>query len=342
MEDAECRRKPDVVLHDPTCVCFRAYIHLNSNWYQILSVHEIKTSPKAYAAECIYQLAQSVRLIFRHQPTRRFVLASFLIGEEITLVVFDRSGTVKSAGFNIHKEPKAFVHIIAGIMYADLTTLGFDPTVVLAEGKGHLFVGNNKYIIDDVLYMEGVIRGRGTTCYKVHLERDETVHYVVKDSWVDMSQEEREEEILAAIAGMPGVPKLIDHTVVHCNGIPDRTSYFREPLVARKRASTRPGSKKVWKWKKSRYDKVEIREHRRIVIGPFARKLVDFPCLLGFTMIIRDIAQGTLIIFSMVCIILIPTALQRSKISTELDTFIVTSTCTTFYLRRWGRVFAAS
>ncbi len=256
----------------------------------MLSIHEIKTA--ACAAECIYQIAQSVRLIFRHQPTRRFVLASFLIGVDITLVVFDRSGTIKSTAFNIHEEPMAFVRIIVGIMCADLTTLGFDPSVSLSNGKGHLLVDSTKYIIDDLLYAEGVIRGRGTVCYKVHRPGRENVHYVVKDSWVDTSRLEKEEQILRRLAGVKGVAKLVQHAPVRINNILDSTARFRIPLISKKTITSAISSKQIWKWKKPVFNKVEIREHHRIVIAPYAQKLEDFPSLIGFTTIIRDISQG--------------------------------------------------
>ncbi|KLO05489.1 hypothetical protein SCHPADRAFT_896216 [Schizopora paradoxa] len=291
--DGECHRKPDIVLLDPSIKPFRRYINprLLTIWYQILSIIEIKT--KATIGECIYQLSQSARLMFRHQPHRQFIICAFLIGEKITLVIFDRSGAVKSTSYDIHKNPIAFVRIVTLIFLADMTTLGFDETINLKNGEGDLYVGKNRYIIDDIIYVEGVIRGRGTVCYNVHPPGNKKLKYVVKDSWVDVSRRLREHHVLKRLANVKGIVRLVDHAVVPSKKLGKRanTSFFRRPLVYRITVSGKRG--KQWAWKKDLYDVVEMREHHRIVISPYVKKVVDFPHLVGFTTIMRDVAIST-------------------------------------------------
>ncbi len=257
-------------------------------WGYIDSVHEIK--PRSSPLETICQLAQSARLIFRHQPNRRFVLMSFLNGPRIFLVVFDRSGVVCSTGFDIHDHPELFLRIVLGFTFAEPKELGFDPTVTLDKNnKGLICVGDVQYIIDDVIYVEGVIRGRGTVCYRVHHESQPTSYLVAKDSWVDTSREERECNILMLLGGVPGIPKMIAHSIVNVDSTSDTTARFRKRLLVEAHRSKNTQAVH-WTWADDHYASVEIREHRRIVTSPYAAKLEEFPSLLVFVQVIRDIA----------------------------------------------------
>lgn len=153
-------------------------------------------------------------------------------------------------------------------------------------------VGAEKYIIKDILYVEGVIRGRGTVCYKVHPVDNVNVDYVVKDSWVDTSRGEEEHDILVKLAGIRGIPVVVHHAVVSIDGFPDTTARFRGSLTT---SSTCIAAGKTHTTYSCR-DKVgvplEIREHRRIVVKPCGRKLDEFPSLPAFVQILTDVTQS--------------------------------------------------
>lgn len=267
-------------------------------WKLIQTIHEIK--PRKTPLDTVYQLAQTARLVFRHQPNRRFVLCSFLNGPRIFLVVFDRSGVVCSSGIEIHEHPKLFLHVVLGFTFAEPEVLGFDPTITLKDGDlkgGQIAVGSTQYIIDDVLYVEGVIRGRGTVCYRAHHESEPAVYLVIKDSWIDTSREEREFEILRKLDDVPGIPKLVNHCTFYIDGNPNSgsvtTARFRSQFLLRSYLS-QDSTAVYYTWGNKDYANIEIREQHRIVTNPFGMRLEDFPSLIAFVRAIRDIAIGEL------------------------------------------------
>ncbi len=81
-----------------------------------------------------------------------------------------------------------FLHLVIGILYLDGEDAGFDLTVRLRCNKKEIEVGGEWFNIVDVIHVEGILRGRATVCY--HVEKDGK-DYVVKDSWVDISRNDR-------------------------------------------------------------------------------------------------------------------------------------------------------
>ncbi len=162
----------------------------------------------------------------------------------------------------------------------------------LCGTEKRLWVGKDKYIVGDVLHSECVIRGRGTACYKVHRKSEpltHLTHYVVKDSWVDVSRTEREENVLEFLRGMCGVPVLIDKCVVAIgpDGQADTTARFRAALCST--------SDPVWKLhgKDSSVMQIENREHRHIVMSPVGRRLEYFTSLLNFAKSVEGVSLST-------------------------------------------------
>ena len=243
----------------------------------------MKTKESASAA--ILQLAQYARLIFRAQPNRRYVVGSFIIGKKIHLAVFDRSGVISSMGFDIDKDPETFIHIVVGTLFLDAVQLGFDPTITYEPGgtENYLLFKGTKYIITNVLYVEGVIRGRGTVCYNVYpADGNPFDEYIVKDSWVDTSREDSEADILRELKEqkIPGVPEIVGDEKVCVDGVADSTQRIRSTLF-------RHGE-----WMNEKYSRIEMREHHRILMRPFGRKLENFRSLKELLQAIRDVANS--------------------------------------------------
>ncbi|KLO14985.1 hypothetical protein SCHPADRAFT_825534 [Schizopora paradoxa] len=210
--------------------------------------------------------------MYRSQVNRRHVVNFALTGNDLTVLMFDRSGLVASNPVDIHEKASVFLHAAIGSLYAEPTVIGLDPTINTDESKGpkSILVGENWYEILDVIYVEGALRGRGTVVYQV--QKDGQL-YVVKDSWVDTSREDREPQILKSLEGLDHIPEVVEDYAVLYNGVPDTTRLFRESEAGK-------GFKS------------EIREHRRLLLKPCARKLSDFRDLVELLTAIRDVVDG--------------------------------------------------
>lgn len=267
-----CDRKPDGV-EIPYGVSFadgHGWEVPRALWENKLR-HEYPHRPDA-----LFQLSGGSCMVFNSQLDRRFVVGFAFTGALLTVVGFDRSGWVASEPINIHEQPGLFLHLVIGHLYLDEEDAGFDLTVRLRSEKKEIEVGGEWYNIVDVIYVEGVLRGRATICY--HVEKDGK-DYVVKDSWVDTSRTDREADILEQLKGLEHVPRIIKDVPVLFRGKPDTTAYFRE---ADPEATYRTGT----------YKGVEIREHRRMLLEPRARNLSEFRSLVELLTAIRDIVDG--------------------------------------------------
>jgi hypothetical protein len=66
--------------------------------------------------------------------------------------------------------------------------LGFDPTILMSEGKRYVEIIRNgekeRLIIDELMKRAPCVAGRAITCWKAHREKDELQKpLVIKDSW---------------------------------------------------------------------------------------------------------------------------------------------------------------
>lgn len=265
--DKDSERKPDTVQTKGSGA---------QSWRRIGSAHELKANIRA-KLEAIFQLAGYSRLICKSQLDRRYVVGFALTGDEMTVVAFDRSGWVANKSFNIHKEPQKFLRTVIGHLFMDDANYGIDQTLRLRGEKRQIFVNKEWYDIVEIIHVESVLRGRATVCY--HVRKDEK-DYVVKDTWVDESRKEKESDILKRLnesANIEHVPRIIaDEPVLH-NNERDTTRFLRESAIAK--------NPKVLR-------NIEIREHRRMLIEPFAQRLEDFRTLIDLLVAMKDIAIG--------------------------------------------------
>ncbi|KAJ7628509.1 hypothetical protein FB45DRAFT_1059256 [Roridomyces roridus] len=162
----------------------------------------------------------------------------------LQLYIFDRAGLVTSSSFDIHKEPKRFIHVITALVFADdPTLLGYDTSIVERNGSRFITVDGTEYQIGDPLFISDVIRGRGTVCWHARHGNED---FVIKDTWADNSREHSVAEILHRAAGIEGVPK--------------RMPSFR---------FTKARDVEL-------LDTIETRIHRRLVITPLCSSLPNF------------------------------------------------------------------
>lgn len=331
--DNSCNRKPDLVMVDSTFDDRYQSATTKSvdefGWWKIQGTIEVKKNMDAYG-NALDQLQEYSRLIFRHQPHRRYVISAVILGSNMQLMVFDRSGCLATSLFNIDDEPIKFLRVIIGLLLIDDGRLGLDNTIrFMTRSQGTILVGGESYDFDDVLYVESVIRGRGTACYKITKESET---HLVKDSWVDDSRDYKEGQILDFLgdnfahrqtmgqrAGAEGdgdpdpsghegtaeeypadfdllrhIPCIVVDEPVEFEGRADSTLALREAHLT---VTEGEDGKDIRSWTNPKLKVIEIRQHRRIMIKPVGRKLEDFSCLGELVKGLSHIAKG--VVFSL-------------------------------------------
>ncbi|KAL2192746.1 hypothetical protein P885DRAFT_64684 [Corynascus similis CBS 632.67] len=113
-----------------------------------------------------------VREVFAAQGTRRFVLGFTLCGSLIRVWVFDRLGGIASEHFDINKDGLRFVSTILGFLWMSEEQLGFDPTIMTANGQQFIEIKRNdrteRLILAELMRPTRYIAVRATTCWKAH------------------------------------------------------------------------------------------------------------------------------------------------------------------------------
>jgi hypothetical protein len=132
---------------------------------------------------------------------------------------FDRLGGIASERFDINQDGLQFVSTILGFLWMNEEELGFDPTIISAEGRRYIEIERNgqteRLIINGVMKRARCIAGRATTCWKAHREGDPRTPLVIKDSW-QYPEREEEGELLreATDKGVVNVARYYHHKTV--------------------------------------------------------------------------------------------------------------------------------
>lgn len=129
----------------------------------------------------------------------------------------------------------------------DQEPLGFDPTILEAEGRRYIEIERNgqleRLVIDEVMKRAPCIAGRATTCWKAYREGDDLrTPLVVKHSWQYPKREEKGELLREATdRGVTNVARYYHHETVGVGGHDDdiRES-VRKSLDITKAANYRP------------------------------------------------------------------------------------------------------
>ncbi|SPQ24624.1 97c9ee06-2340-46e8-9cfe-007cd5817b15 [Thermothielavioides terrestris] len=166
------------------------------HWSQILVPGELKSNPSTdIPSKARLDIGRYAREVFAAQDTRRFVLGFTLCGSLMRIWEFDRLGGVASDQFDINKDGLRFVSTILGFLWMSDEELGFDPTIMTAQGQRFIEIeregATERLVLDRLMKRTRCIAGRATTCWKAHREGDQDAVFVVKDSW---QYPERDEE----------------------------------------------------------------------------------------------------------------------------------------------------
>jgi hypothetical protein len=235
-------------------------------------------------AEDAGQMATYAREVFMAQSNRSFV-PSFLITERILeFYLFDRSGAVRSASLDYHKQPEQACAVFAILLKLDDVRLGFDRTIFYKtpsvqcirtiEPTGTGETSEFVYIVDLLLMRSYTVVGSGTTYWRVSKEGapDPSHRYIIKDSWV--AGENPGEEALFDEAGeLHGVASLLHSETV-------RTAGYSEDTTRHNRLTEYASAKTV------------NRVHRRVVYGYSGKLLEQFEDPMQLLMAFQDSIEG--------------------------------------------------
>jgi hypothetical protein len=138
-------------------------------------------------------------------------------------------------------------------MFGPDDLIGIDPTMIRSSnGSGaveKIRVKGVDYMVKECIFSSETVRGRATRCWRVEKDGKQ---YVLKDSWCLRSRK-AEPIVLTKVAGVEGVPRLVDWEDITCHGEIDSTA-------ARRVGLSYAGE----------------RVHRRLVMEPVAKPLSEF------------------------------------------------------------------
>ncbi|KAF4502795.1 hypothetical protein FAGAP_951 [Fusarium agapanthi] len=218
-----------------------------SHWSQILIPGELKSNPSADKASMAWlDLGRYAREVLVAQNTRRFVLGFTICGSFMRVWAFDRLGGIASEQFDINKDGRQFVYTMLGFLWMSEEQLGFDPTIMTANGKRFIEVNRSgsteRIIIDEVMQRAPCIAGRATTCWKAHPEGRPEMLLVIKDSWQYPERDEEGELLREATAkGVVNIARHYYHETVKIDGKDDDVrNNVRRELDITQAANYRP------------------------------------------------------------------------------------------------------
>jgi Fungal protein kinase len=219
------------------------------HWSQILIPGELKSNPSAdIASKAWLDLGRYVREVLAAQDTRHFVLGFTLCGSFMRVWEFDRLGGIASERFDINRDALQFISTILGFLWMDEEQLGFDPAIIVEEGRRYIDIDRNGYrerlVIDELMKRAPCIAGRATTCWKAYRKGDLQTPLVIKDSWQYLERDE-EGELLreAAEKGVVNAARYYHHETVLIRGKNDDIrSNIRKGLDITKAENYRIGS----------------------------------------------------------------------------------------------------
>jgi len=188
------------------------------DWKDVEVIGELKEFNKDKKATLL-QIARYVRDVFSCQPTRRYVHAFTLCGNDMQAWVFDRSGPYSSTAFDIHEEPERFIRMIAAYVMMSDEELGLDTFIERDDDDRFIIVVEDATGKERRLQLEPVpiahqraIVCRGTSCFRARTPSSKDLQYVAKFSWVsDKRRPEADLLRLARERGVEGVAKLFGY-----------------------------------------------------------------------------------------------------------------------------------
>ncbi|KAL1729912.1 hypothetical protein EV714DRAFT_212023 [Schizophyllum commune] len=230
-------------------------------WSHILCDVQIESTSRNISI-AVQKLTTGAAHVFATQEHRLSHLGLALAGDTYQFAYFDRAGRVLSPKLNVHKHSVHFARVIMGLTVLDRAYLGFDPSIIIRDGRRFLEVSKQEYEILETIHVTKNMLGRGTVCWRCRLPESEE-DFVIKNVWADERNGHEEGALLKGVQKLLRVPRIrSDELVLRSDGKPYTTMRVRE---------SRPGEKPT-----SVPICVPRLVLRRLVLRPYARPLRDF------------------------------------------------------------------
>ncbi|KZT22979.1 hypothetical protein NEOLEDRAFT_1137056 [Neolentinus lepideus HHB14362 ss-1] len=262
-------RHPDILLFDAG---------LERKWETVLFSWELKCDDNMDNRKTAQrQVVEVARIIYEAQDDRRFVPALTVLGYNVILHIIDRAGEISSQAFDIREDPKLFLRLVLGFMFASKETLGFDSAFrKLPDGTRDMTVAGKTYTIIERVYHSHSICGRGTSCWRATREGRT---YAIKDCWQDKSRACTEADFLRKAKGVEGVPNLVDDETVQVQGSKEDSTYCVRPAARIEQHEKNGGH-------------INYRVHRRMVFEPFGVPITWFKTKKELIGAMRDVIRA--------------------------------------------------
>lgn len=302
LKGADAHRKPDLLLP-----ITGSPGGADADWRDIVAFGEVKSKKNTKSEKTSYtEAAGKAAFMLYAQDGRHSAPCIHILGSHIYFTIFDRGGSISTAGFDIHAHPRTFLRILLGISTGSRARLGFDATVrvdssvhvgeqtrrkciciTLGEAKTYL-------ILDHVIFTTNGLHGRGTTIWQAWLDSDACVDredwkgigrkraretprkkVAVKDSWIDPLRTYSEGMILDMLhkANVKGVPKLVSEEQVKAHHpSPNVSTAINNSTHHLRTLALKPGAS-------VNNIPYHLRVHSRLVSEPVGSLITTFSCL---------------------------------------------------------------
>ncbi|KAH9835356.1 uncharacterized protein C8Q71DRAFT_811995 [Rhodofomes roseus] len=209
-------------------------------WSRILVPVEVKKQKREGPA--LLQLLKYMHMVFHEAVDRCFVFGIIIACANMSVYLADRTGVLGSSVFNIHKEPRLFIRVIAGICTSSLANLGWDTSMTdyywvidMPKPKEGAEYGvmdekdTEKFVLYKAFNVQRgeVIRGRATRIWKAWLFDELTLSpedrqlFIMKDTWRD-DERRLEGEFYKHIGRHDGVATMRSYGVVSVDDKEDK------------------------------------------------------------------------------------------------------------------------
>lgn len=303
LKGASANRKPDLLLSAVGSPNGR-----DADWRDVMAFGEVKSKKSTKTLKSSYvESAGKAAFILYAQDGRHAVPCIRMLGTHIYFDIFDRGGSVSTAGFDIHDRPEVFIRILLGLATGSRLRLGFDSSIhvdlLVQPGENKVRKrmtvmmdgAKTSLVLDHLIFISDGLHGRGTTVWQASMDSDfdpkgkgkererkrarpgtaSKKEVVIKDCWVDPLRKYTEGMILDILhkAGVKGIPKLISEEQVATNHPSPsiRTIVNNSTHLLRSLASSHQspiGDHSYY-----------LRVHSRLVTEPVGFLITSFSCL---------------------------------------------------------------
>ena len=200
---------------------------LNGPFHAILRI----SSDRARAER---QIVLCSRDSFHRQRSRRFVLGIAMADDEMSIVLADRAGVVISEVYSLKERFDVLLRVCMGLLFVDLTRLGYDPAFTSVSGKPLVQISGDQYEVKRGILKDHYLEGSGI---RITLLQKDGKEYVMKDVWIERERGSMEADMLRKVTelNIVGTARFVGHDVVHVNGEVDSTEIENSSLYIKLR-----------------------------------------------------------------------------------------------------------